>query len=152
MADPNLALSQIEPAAPVEGACWRCQGKGYVAMRYTATVPYKPGELTLCGACIGTKIPPVKCPKCGGHEIKIYVESAHYVAMRCRGCGHEVAGTTSDLGAYVRWQQEQGLGLGLGLPRSWKELIDLVEETSRSVDNAFSVDVAVYRRLHQMVP
>lgn len=80
------------------GSCWRCGGEGVVGS----------GEdVTLCGACLGTKQGPAPCPKCKSTKVKIAFDGA--VFWRCRDCGHQGPGSQEDLYALVEWDKACGV-------------------------------------------
>ena len=105
--------SQIEPVTVPDNACWRCGGKGYVTITasfFRSTDTGNTNNVTPCGACLGTTIPPAPCPKCGSKEVKLFTDSIFYVSFRCRACGHEgTPSTVCDLDAYIMWQMECGI-------------------------------------------
>ncbi len=83
----------------MDPVCWRCLGKGEV-MAFDNT-------MTPCGACLGTKVPPEPCPKCGSHEVKILVEfGSRGCCWHCRSCQHQGPWHLGDMEAMNAWNIE----------------------------------------------
>jgi hypothetical protein len=74
--------------------CWRCKG------RYEVEVG---GEMTVCGACLGSSIPAKPCPECGSEEVKILTDGSGN-CWRCRKCGFEGEWCLKDTAAFEAWQ------------------------------------------------
>jgi len=93
---PDACSKGAGVAKPVpEGTRWRCNGTGEVKCYDDSMTP--------CGACLGTKIPPKPCPKCGSIEVKILTYGGRSSCWHCRNCGFQGPWHINDFDSMRAW-------------------------------------------------